>query len=231
MSVNEKMTAIADAIRAKTGGTEALTLDQMATAIGGIQTGSNPLLEELTISENGEYTPGEGMDGFSKVVANVQANSGLEEQYIRLMTRGGSYSDLCTFVVPESITYIGDNLFREWYYCERVIFHDQFSRISANAFYYCGSLTELDFPPSLTSIGCNAFGGCSKITKVTFRSKPTIHDSAFSACSGITEINVPWAEGEVAGAPWGATNDQLQIYRSMILPRQFHKDCRGFYRG
>ena len=33
MSINEKMTAIADAIRAKTGGTNALTLDGMAAAI------------------------------------------------------------------------------------------------------------------------------------------------------------------------------------------------------
>ncbi len=33
MSVNEKMTAIADAIRDKTGGTDALTLDDMAQAI------------------------------------------------------------------------------------------------------------------------------------------------------------------------------------------------------
>ena len=39
MSVNEKMTAIADAIRAKTGGTSSLTLDGMADAIAGIQTG------------------------------------------------------------------------------------------------------------------------------------------------------------------------------------------------
>ena len=30
MSVNEKMTAIADAIRERTGGTDALTLDDMA---------------------------------------------------------------------------------------------------------------------------------------------------------------------------------------------------------
>lgn len=37
MSVNEKMTAIADAIRAKTGGTTSLTLDGMAQAIAGIR--------------------------------------------------------------------------------------------------------------------------------------------------------------------------------------------------
>lgn len=39
MSVNEKMTAIADAIRGKTGGTSALTLDEMSEAIKTIQTG------------------------------------------------------------------------------------------------------------------------------------------------------------------------------------------------
>lgn len=39
MSVNEKMTAIADAIRGKTGKTDVLTLDQMAMEIAGIQIG------------------------------------------------------------------------------------------------------------------------------------------------------------------------------------------------
>lgn len=39
MSVNEKMTAIADAIRGKTGGASPLTLDQMAEAIASIQAG------------------------------------------------------------------------------------------------------------------------------------------------------------------------------------------------
>jgi len=40
MSVNEKMTAIADAIREKTGGTETLTLDEMAQAIRSITASS-----------------------------------------------------------------------------------------------------------------------------------------------------------------------------------------------
>lgn len=39
MSVNEKMTALADAIRAKTGGTEKLSLDDMPAAIESIETG------------------------------------------------------------------------------------------------------------------------------------------------------------------------------------------------
>jgi hypothetical protein len=46
MSVNSKMTAIADAIRSKTGGSDALTLDDMAVAITSIETGIE--LPELT---------------------------------------------------------------------------------------------------------------------------------------------------------------------------------------
>lgn len=47
MSVNSKMTAIADAIRAKTGGTGLLTLDDMAQDIAAIDTSEN-LDEVLT---------------------------------------------------------------------------------------------------------------------------------------------------------------------------------------
>ena len=47
MSVNEKMTAIANAIRGKTGGTDPLTLDQMAEAIAGIESGGGGLPEGM----------------------------------------------------------------------------------------------------------------------------------------------------------------------------------------
>ena len=39
MALTEKLTAVADAIRGKTGKTEEMTLDQMATEIAGIETG------------------------------------------------------------------------------------------------------------------------------------------------------------------------------------------------
>ncbi|MBE6948749.1 MAG: hypothetical protein E7456_02770 [Ruminococcaceae bacterium] len=77
MSLNSKMTAIADAIRSKTGITETLTLDRMATEIAGIET--EPVLEALTITENGTYVPPVGVDGFSQVVANVAASGGSME--------------------------------------------------------------------------------------------------------------------------------------------------------
>ena len=51
MALTDKLKAIADAIRGKTGGTESLTLDQMVTEIAGIEAGGGggfPLEWEIT---------------------------------------------------------------------------------------------------------------------------------------------------------------------------------------
>ena len=62
-------------------------------------------------------------------------------------------------------------------------------------------------PAELLTIDTNAFYNCSGLTAITFKSKPsTFSASAFTGCTNLLTINVPWAEGEVADAPWGATN-------------------------
>lgn len=74
-------------------------------------------------------------------------------------------------------------------------------------FYNCQNLELTEMPNGLTEIFDQAFYNCKKLTSVTFKSKlTTISSSAFSGCTNLLTINVPWAEGEVANAPWGATN-------------------------
>lgn len=74
MALTNKLTAIGDAIRYKTGTTELLTLDDMPTAIRSIETGGDAptvKLTELSVTANGTYTPTDS-DGFSKVFVNVE---------------------------------------------------------------------------------------------------------------------------------------------------------------
>ena len=53
----------------------------------------------------------------------------------------------------------------------------------------------------------DAFTNCTQLTRVTLpNSIKSISYRAFSYCDNLTTINVPWSEGEVANAPWGATN-------------------------
>ena len=53
MALTDKLTAIANAIRAKTGGTNTMTLDEMAVAIANITTGSVPS-DTITLEDGTE---------------------------------------------------------------------------------------------------------------------------------------------------------------------------------
>lgn len=49
MALTDKLTAIADSVRAKTGGTALLTLDEIVSAIGGISGGGEPFTNATTL--------------------------------------------------------------------------------------------------------------------------------------------------------------------------------------
>jgi hypothetical protein len=62
-------------------------------------------------------------------------------------------------------------------------------------------------PSKIRSISYGAFKGCTGLTSITFEGTPTtISSDVFTGCINLTSIKVPWAEGAVANAPWGATN-------------------------
>ncbi|MEE0053233.1 MAG: leucine-rich repeat domain-containing protein, partial [Prevotella sp.] len=60
------------------------------------------------------------------------------------------------------------------------------------AFSGCSSLTSLDIPSSVTSIGGRAFSGCSSLTSLDIPSSVTsIGSDAFSGCSSLTSLEIP----------------------------------------
>ena len=79
--------------------------------------------------------------------------------------------------------------------------------IGQQGFGNCQKLALTEIPSSVTSIGYYAFTNCTGLQSIVFKGTPTTIDgTAFSGCNNLTTINVPWAEGEVANAPWGAPN-------------------------
>ena len=191
--------------------------------------GSSPVVEPLTVTENGTYEAPEGVDGYSPVTVNVASSGGseMEEQFIRAIERDESkpgtelpegltrigdnafYKNTAiTFTsLPDGVTSIGKNAFSGCKKLALTYLPDGVTTIELGAFSECAAMPLTYMPANLKTADMNAFYGCLAITNITFKGKPdTIQKSAFNGCANLLTINVPWAEGEVANAPWGATN-------------------------
>ena len=75
MALTDKLSAIGVAIRAKTGKTDLLTLDQMPTEIASITSGGDPVINPLEVTANGTYTATD-CDGYSPITVNVPQEGG-----------------------------------------------------------------------------------------------------------------------------------------------------------
>ena len=112
------------------------------------------------------------------------------------------------YVIPKSVTSIGDAAFA---YCgglTSVEIPNSVTSISESAFADCGGLTSVIIPNTVTSIGKNAFSGCSGLTSVEIPNSVTsIGGSAFSVCLRLTSVVIPnsvtsigsWAFGGCLG--------------------------------
>ena len=74
------------------------------------------------------------------------------------------------------------------------LIHEQTKVIAGGAFDNCHSLTSIEIPSSVTSIGNQAFQFCSGLTSVTFGKNSqltSIGNYAFNGCESLTNIEIP----------------------------------------
>lgn len=109
--------------------------------------------------------------------------------------------------LPSGMTNIGSYAFQSCPKLALTSLPSGITRIGYYAFNGCRNLAITRLPPGITNIGFGVFANCTGLTSITFEGTPkTIHSSAFNGCSNLTTIKVPWSQGQVANAPWGASN-------------------------
>ena len=132
---------------------------------------------------------------------------------------------LTSITIPNSVTSIGEDAFRDCtgltsivvaegnnaydsrnncnaiietstntliYGCKNTVIPNSVTSIGSDAFNGCSGLTNITIPNSVTSIGEGAFEDCSGLTSIEIPNSVTsIERNAFSYCYGLTSITIP----------------------------------------
>ena len=155
-------------------------LDSVTVNVSG---GSTPVLESLSVTANGTYTPSAGVDGFDSVDVNVSGGGGGDELLNSIIDKTVSGS------ITITASTVGTYAFAE---CQSLVSIDLPNAVQIDpiAFSSCTSLAFVNIP-NVTEIGLNAFFYCKNLTSVNMPNVIKIKSSAFFSCSSLTSVDLP----------------------------------------
>ena len=169
----------------------------MLTSVNFAWAGESDVFEDITptAEENGEDIRGKyaGMETYGShedtdTVYPVEGGN----IYIRDNAVVDADKSITSAVIPNGVTVISFEAFRECRGLKSISIPDSVTSISAGAFEYCSSLTSISIPDSVTSISSDAFKGCISLTNISIPDSVTsIGQYAFDGCSRLTSISIP----------------------------------------
>ena len=169
---------IADAIRAKTGGADPMTLQDMPTEIEGIGA-SLKNSEEVSFDIDAEFDENYFITSarLNEIAAETQRLANTEEG----LTPAQIVQRLCDAV--------DDDEFMEGTVSH--IHNDTVTKIKPYLCYEDKTITSVNCP-NAESVGTYAFYNCDNLTDVVLHELTSVSDSAFSNCGKLSNIDMPF---------------------------------------
>lgn len=200
MAITDKLAAIGDAIREKTGGTDELTLDQMVTEIGNISGGSTidfTTIEDVWVSKKTKLP----METYTNArVTKVKHGAfsyltGIKTVNLPNVTTIGEYAFLgCSLITINApkVTKIDTRAFSSGYISE--LNFPLVTTIGDYCFYGSNqTFTTVDLP-KLTTIGTNVFDNNKNLVTVNFPILVRLSSYSLRDCSSLKNVNLPKVE-------------------------------------
>ncbi len=141
----------------------------------------------------------------------TEINTFAENSGSNFSTLGGyqfcGCKNLTKITLPPNLKYTGEGLLKGCSSITTLELPSTLLSIGQDAFSGLG-ITELVIPESVQRIDPSAFASCTSLKTVRFLGTPRYMESStiFFNCPSIQMISVPWGEGDILNAPWGATN-------------------------
>lgn len=178
-------------------------------------TGSTNKLFDSITSENAEYQGSCGADAKWYYKDNVLVIKGTGV----ITNAGWKYKDglnyeeeIHSIIVGEGITGNTDSFTETDWWNSRfnnvseVVLPSTFTSIGDNAFQGCTSLGKIDIPDSVTKIGEGAFEGCSSLREIRIPDGVTIiEDSTFDECKDLIKVHIPNGVTKIGGGAFHKT--------------------------
>lgn len=165
-----------------------------------------PELEELTVTENGEYTPSKV--GFGKVTVNVAASGGVDlDSYLTRTIEEfktdvaavigpyqfASFANLKTVDLPNATAYtVGGSEFAKCYKLETVNI-PKMQKLGLRAFEECTALVSIDLP-EVSTMGNYLFYRCTALKSARLPIATTLSSYCFQNCKELEYVYLPEAK-------------------------------------
>lgn len=109
-------------------------------------------------------------------------------------------NSLTSVTIPDSVTGLGDYVFKECSSLTSVTIPDGVTTIGLGAFQYCSSLASVTIGNGVTAIDVWAFQYCNSLTSVSIPDSVTkIYAEAFSSCRLLTSVTIGNSVTEIDG--------------------------------